>query len=112
MATTFVRDGKTLTYTNSSSTAIAVGAVVLMSNIVGVAIAAIAASGGVGAVQISGVWTLAAAAGAWVQGDNLYWDAGNSDFTKTASGNTLAGVAADTKASAATTGNVLLNGAN
>jgi len=47
-----------------------------------------------------------------VQGDNLYWDAGASDFTKTASGNTLAGVAADTKASATLTGNVKLNAAN
>lgn len=112
MATTYVRDGKTLTYTNSSSTAIAVGAVVLMGNTIGVAIAAIAASGGVGAVQIEGVFTLAAAAGAWVQGDNLYWDAGASKFTKTASGNSLVGIAGDTKASATATGNVKLNAAN
>lgn len=112
MATTYVRDGKTLTYTNSSSTAIASGDVVLMGNTVGVAIADIPATSGTGAVQIEGVFTLAAAAGAWVQGDNLYWDASASKFTKTASGNTLAGIAADTKASAATTGNVKLNAAN
>ena len=112
MSTTYVRDGKTMTYTNSSSTAIASGAVVLTGNTVGVAIAAIAASGGAGAIQIEGVFALAAAAGAWVQGDNLYWDAAASKFTKTASGNTLAGIAADTKASATTTGNVKLNAAN
>ena len=111
MATTYVRDGKTLTYSNTS-TAIASGDVVLMGNSVGVAIAAIAATTGVGAVQIEGVWTLAAAAGAWVQGDNLYWDNSAMKFTKTASGNTLAGIAADTKASAATTGNVKLQGGN
>ena len=111
MATTYVRDGKTLTYSNTGS-AISSGDVVLMADIVGVAIADIAATTGTGAVQIEGVWTLAAAAGAWVQGDNLYWDSGNSEFTKTASGNTLAGIAADTKASADTTGNVKLNASN
>ena len=111
MATTYVRDGKTLTYSNTGA-AISSGDVVLMSNTVGVAIADIAATTGTGAVQIEGVWTLAAAAGAWVQGDNLYWDNTAKKFTKTASGNTLAGIAADTKASAATTGNVKLNAVN
>lgn len=111
MATTYVRDGKTLTYSNAGS-AIASGDVVLMADTVGVAIADIAATTGQGAVQIEGVFNLAAAAGAWVQGDNLYWDNSAKKFTKTASGSTLAGIAADTKASAATTGNVKLNAAN
>lgn len=30
---------------------------------------------------------------AWAAGDPVYWDAGNSRFTRTASGNLLAGVA-------------------
>lgn len=108
----FVSDGRVWEHTNATSTIIASGDVVLMSNTIGVAVADIAASGGSGSVQVEGVFNLKAAAGAWVQGDHLYWDASASAFTKTASGNTLVAVAAATKASAAVLGDVKLNAAN
>jgi predicted RecA/RadA family phage recombinase len=109
--TNFVKDGTTLTYLNTS-TAILSGAVVLMGTIVGIAVANIAATTGSGAVQVVGVFNLAAAAGAWTQGDQLYWDAGASDFTTTASGNTKAGIAAAAKASATLLGDVAINAGN
>jgi predicted RecA/RadA family phage recombinase len=46
---------------------------------------------------------------AWAIGDKLYWDAGNSAFTKTSSGNTLCGVAGAAAASGDATGTVLFN---
>jgi predicted RecA/RadA family phage recombinase len=45
---------------------------------------------------------------AWTAGDKIYWDDTNKRFTKTSSGNTLAGVVYEDKASAAATGFVLL----
>lgn len=49
---------------------------------------------------------------AWSQGDTVYWDAGNSRFTKTASGSYKAGVALEAVGSGAgeTTGVVRLDG--
>jgi predicted RecA/RadA family phage recombinase len=49
---------------------------------------------------------------AWTEGAAVYWDAGNSRFTTTAGGNTLAGVAVLAVGSGAgeTTGRVFLNG--
>lgn len=46
---------------------------------------------------------------AWAIGDPLYWDAGNSRFTKTASANTFAGYAHTAALSAAADGVVLLS---
>lgn len=62
-------------------------------------------------LQLGGVFNLPKETGtAWTQGDVIYWDATNSRMTKTSSGNTKVGVAYDDAASAATTGNVRLNG--
>ncbi len=49
---------------------------------------------------------------AWTAGDIVYWDAGNTRFTKTATGNTKAGVAAADAGSGAgvVTGDVFLTG--
>lgn len=59
-----------------------------------------------------GVFELPKATGqAWTQGAKLYWSAGNSNFTTTATGNTLVGVAAAAAASGDTVGLVLLDGA-
>ena len=52
-----VSDGLTINYTNTGS-AISAGDVVVMGNFCGVAITDIAASTGVGAVAITGVYTL------------------------------------------------------
>ena len=46
---------------------------------------------------------------AWVVGDMLYWDATNSLFTKTASGNTFAGYAYEAAASGDAVGSILLS---
>lgn len=48
---------------------------------------------------------------AWTVGALLYWSSGNSNFTTSASGNTLVGVAAAAAGSGDTTGTVLLDGA-
>lgn len=44
----------------------------------------------------------------WTAGDKVYWDDSAKKFTKTSTSNTLAGIAAEDKASTATTGMVLL----
>lgn len=59
-----------------------------------------------------GVFTLPKATGqAWTVGARLYWSSANSNFTTTATGNTLVGVAAAAAATGDTTGTVLLDGA-
>lgn len=107
----FVRDGKVLTYANAGS-AISSDDVVLIGSIVGVAVVDIPATTGIGAVQIEGVFNLAAAAGAWTAGQALYWDAGASNFTTTSSGNTKAGIATVAKASATLLGDIKINAGN
>lgn len=50
----------------------------------------------------------AASGQAWALGDPVYWDNANKRLTRTATDNTLAGVATSAKASTATTGRFLL----
>jgi predicted RecA/RadA family phage recombinase len=45
---------------------------------------------------------------AWVKGQKLYWSTSNSEFTTSATGNTLRGFAAETATTAAVTGDVEL----
>ena len=45
---------------------------------------------------------------AWAEGDELYWDAGNSRFTRTATNNLLCGAAAEAALTGATAGRVRL----
>jgi predicted RecA/RadA family phage recombinase len=49
---------------------------------------------------------------AWTAGDKLYWDDTGKKFTKTSTSNTLCGIAAEDKASAAATGLILLDQAS
>lgn len=66
-----------------------------------------AASGDDVDIVREGVFTLPKATGAaWTKGDKLYWDSNASKFTKTATGNLPAGVAAADAASGDTTGSV------
>jgi len=60
-----------------------------------IAVAATTALAGAAlAGDIRGAFTLAKATGAaWTKGDTLYWDDTAKKFTKTASGNTKAGIA-------------------
>lgn len=112
MSTTFYQNGYRVNYSNSGS-AIAVGAVVVLSTglmKLGIAIAAIAATTGTGELSISGIHTLAKkTTDTWVLGQLIYWDASNSRLTTTSSGNTVAGSAASVGANTDTTGRVLLN---
>lgn len=45
----------------------------------------------------------------WAPGDKLYWNDTNKNFTKTAGGNTLCGVAGSTQQSGDTTGVVIFD---
>lgn len=68
--------------------------------------------GKTGSAERTGVFnTMPKAAGeAWVQGDALYWNNTNKNFTKTAAGASLAGAAEEAADSADTVGTVLLPG--
>lgn len=106
MATNYIQEGKALNYTAGAD--ITSGQFVLMGAIGGVAKTAIA-NGKVGAVHISGVFSVPKASGAVTQGQKLYWNSDNSNLTTTASGNTIVGVAAAPAASGDATVAILLN---
>lgn len=107
MTNKYVMTGQVLDYVAGSN--IAVGAVVLMVNRIGVALAAIA-SGATGAVAVQGVFTVAKLSTDVVaQGDLLYWDAGNSRLTTTASTHKVAGYAAKAAGNGVTTVEININ---
>ena len=115
MATTFVGEGHTLEYSNTGS-AISAGAVVVMTNIIGIAETNIAATTGVGSVAIRGRWTVPKTTGAaWTQGMQLTYDVSTSKFdtpanlTEATGDVLLCAVAAKAAASGDTTGEVLIN---
>ncbi len=86
------------------------GAAFKQGSLVGVVVAS-AAEGEQFTLQLEGAFSdLPKETGtAWAVGDPLYWDAGNSRFTKTSAGNTFAGYAHTAALSADTTGVVLLS---
>jgi predicted RecA/RadA family phage recombinase len=107
MAKNFVQDGDVLNYTAGSN--LSSGAVVLMGSILGVVLADIA-SGAVGSVKVTGVFSLAKDTSTEVDaGDQLYWDAANAKLVKDATaGFVFAGIATEDAAEAATTAKVRL----
>lgn len=105
---TLISEGRRLPYTNATSVTISAGAVVAVGDIVGIAVADIAA-GDTGVLELQGVHQLAKASGAIVQGEQLYWDASPGNLTTASTGNTKAGVAWAAATTAATTAQVLLN---
>lgn len=79
MAKNFIRDGKTIPYTNSGS-AIASGDVVVIGNIIGVALGAIA-NGATGTVQIEGVFELPKVSAAVIgAGESVIYDVSAGEF--------------------------------
>ena len=105
----FIQPGGTLTLT--APYAVTSGQGALVGAIFGVAVKDVA-NGAAGEFVTEGVFSLAKAAGAaWTQGALLYWDNSNKNVTTTSSGNTKIGVATAPADSAATVGNVRLNGA-
>ena len=106
MGNQYIQDGEFLDYTPGS--AVAAGEVVLLTDRVFVAPRPIAAST-LGVVATRGVFNLQKTTGeAWTQGQKLYWAAGTSKVTTTASTNKVIGYAAAAAASGDTEGKVLL----
>lgn len=101
----FIEDGKAINYTPTA--AVTGGSAVVLGAHIGIAATDIAAND-TGAVSLEGVYELKAeSAVAFAIGDDLYWDATNSQLTKTA-GAVKAGMAFAAKASADTTAQVKL----
>lgn len=97
----FVQEGHVLDYTPGAP--VASGAVVVIGVRVGIAVSDIAANA-TGALRVKGVVELAKLGSDVVaQGALLYWDAANSRLTTTASGNVLAGYAAQAAGNGVTT---------
>lgn len=91
MTTKYIQPGSVIDHTPAG--AVAAGAVVVMSTLVGVALVAIAANA-TGSVQIDGVFELnKLSTDVIAQGDVVYWDPTPGEITTTASTNTLAGKA-------------------
>jgi len=109
MAKNMVQDGRLLTVT--APAAVSSGDFVKVGSIFGVA-QSDAANGADVVLDTQGVYTLPKATSLTIsQGDPVYWDVGDSNFNKTASGNWFCGVAAADAGSSATTFDVRLNGA-
>lgn len=99
-----IQDGEFLEYSNSGS-AISAGSVVVVGERIGIAVTDIAATTGVGTLQMDKVHELAKTTSqAWVQGDKLFYDASTSKLTTVATGNVPAGFAFEAAGSSDTTG--------
>jgi predicted RecA/RadA family phage recombinase len=88
---TFVNEGRAIDYTPSAD--VAVGAVVVQGELVGIAKQAIAANA-LGALALTGIFDIAKATGAGsaiTVGANVYWDATNKVATTTSTSNKLIG---------------------
>lgn len=93
----YKQDGDKWDYTPTS--AVAVGAVVVLNDTIAVADRPIAANA-LGAVAVEGVFEMPKATGAIGQGAVVYWDSTAGNVTTTASGNKRAGKAAKAAESA------------
>jgi predicted RecA/RadA family phage recombinase len=103
-----VQEGQIIEYANSGS-AISSGDVVVLGDRVGIAITDISATTGKGSVDLCGVYSASKDGDeAFDQGDMLYYDSSDSTFTKTAPGNTPAGIAFEDAAEASTSCKVQL----
>jgi predicted RecA/RadA family phage recombinase len=108
MAKTHVQEGKVMTWTNGTGSAVVAGEVVAVGTVIGVALGNIA-SGATGELAIEEVWTLPKEAPLVItQGDKVYWDDTNNRIDKTDT-NVYAGKAFVSAVSAATTVVVKIN---
>lgn len=108
MATNFIQNGETITWTNGTGSAVASGDIVAINDLIGVALVDIAASAS-GAVGVKGVYELPAVTTAAIsQGAKVYFDATAGKITPTATDNTLAGIAWEAKIQAGTVARVRL----
>jgi len=105
---TYVNEGRFVEYTPSGAD-VAAGDVIVLTDVIGIAPLPIS-DGVAGRLDTKGRWNVTKLAGeAWTQGQTIYWDAGNSRCTTTASTHNAIGVAAVAALSADTDGDVLLN---
>lgn len=104
----YVAYGDNVDFTASAD--VASGAFVLLSAaLFGFATSAVA-NGASGVLKTKGIFTVSkTSAQAWSVGDVIYWDATNSVFTTTASGNTKVGVAVLAAANPSATGRIRLS---
>lgn len=111
MATNFIQPGEVIEITSAG--AITAGAGVLSGSLFGIAVNAAAGAGEKVSLAIEGVFTMPKAPSQeWTVGALLYWDAGNTRATTTASTHKQIGVAVVAVAGGAgdTTGTVKLIG--
>lgn len=107
MTTKYIMSGEVIDYVATGT--ITSGQVILIGNRIGVALAPIA-NGSTGAVRMLGVFTIAKLSTDVVAaGDLLYWDAGNSRLTTTASSHKLAGYAFTAAGNGVTTVEISIN---
>ena len=108
MAIGHVAEGLTMPWTNAGA-AVSAGDVVAFAGMIGVATGDIA-GGATGTLAVSGVWILPKNnALAVTQGDQLYWDVGDGNITKTSAGNIPCGIAYTHELAATATVQVNLN---
>lgn len=107
MTTKYIMSGEVIDYVAGAD--ISSGQVVLIGDRIGVSLTTIA-NGATGAVRVLGVFTIAKLSTDVVAaGDLLYWDAGNSRLTTTASTHKLAGYAFKAAGNGVTTVEISIN---
>ncbi len=100
--TNLVQPGATMEYENAGS-AISSGDIVPLGDRVGIAMVDIPATTGQGSLSLEGVYSAPKDGDeAFSQGDALFYDSADGTMTKTAAGNTPAGIAFEAAESAAT----------
>ena len=107
MSTNYIQKGDVLDYTAINKD-IASGDLVIIGSIAGVAKTDIL-KGSMGAVHITGVYSLPKAGDNITQGSKVYWSSANNNVTTTKTDNVLIGVAANNAISSDGFVHVLLN---
>jgi len=106
---TYTQEGEVLALTAPSGGVVS-GTPVLIGSLVVIPLVTAAEATKFSAL-VTGVATVPKATGtAWTEGLKLYWDVADTEFNTSASGNTLAGVAATAAASGDATGQIRLDG--
>jgi predicted RecA/RadA family phage recombinase len=107
MPSTFKADGETVNWTTTG--AVALGDVIELPAMIGIALAAATGSGEVIPLAVVGVWQLTKETGIAIAiGDKVYWDATNDRVDKTNT-NIPCGMAMSAQGSADTTVEVAIN---
>lgn len=106
---TFVQPGEVLPLTAPSGGVVS-GTAYLIGSLVVIALVTAAENARFSAMLTGVVEHAKVSAQAWAEGAKIYWDNSAKNFTTTAGGNTLVGVAAAAAANPSATGRVRLDG--